>query len=81
MLAFLRSITKLIDKLRDKLRLDLNDMSSQLNKVHDRNQTMLQHSKLQNKLQAVPVSDLSLYKVNPHKIFVSSDLVPDLDPF
>ena len=33
-----------------------------LNKVHERNQTMLQNSKLQMQPQAVTVSDLSLYK-------------------
>ena len=41
----------------------------------------IQNFKLQMQLQAVPVSDLSLSKVNCQNIFVSSDMAPDLDPF
>ena len=51
-----------------------------LNKVHERNQTMLQNSELQMKPQAVNVSGLSLSKVTSQKIFISDDLNPDLDP-
>ena len=43
--------------------------------------THIQYSKIQMQHQAVPVSDISLSKVNSHNIFVSSDLAPDLDPF
>ena len=55
----LSNITKLIDELR-----------LHLNKLHERNKTMynymvakIQNIKLQMKLQAVPVSDLSLSKI------------------
>ena len=72
-----RKITKLIDKLR-----------SDLNKLHDWNQTMynymvaqIQNFKLQMQHQAVPVSDIYLSKVTSHDIFFSFDLAPDLDPF
>ena len=50
-----------------------------LNKVHERNQTILQNSKLQMQPQAVPVSDFFLFEVNYQKILVSSDLNPYLD--
>ena len=79
-LACLSNITKLIDDLHNKLRLDLNEMRLHLNKVHQRNQTMLQNSKLQMQPQAVPVSDLSISKVTYQNILVSSDMDPDLDP-
>ena len=51
-----------------------------LNKLHERNQTMLQHFKLQMQPQAVPVSDLSLSKVTYQNILVSADLDHDIDP-
>ena len=51
-----------------------------LNKVHERNQTMLQNFKLQMQPQAVPVSDVSLYKVTYQEILVSGDLDSDIDP-
>ena len=40
----------------------------------------IQNFNLQMQLQAVPVSNLSLSKVTPQNIFVSSDVDPDLDP-
>ena len=40
----------------------------------------LQIFRLQMKLQAVNVSDLSLAKINSQKFFVSDDLDPDLHP-
>ena len=40
----------------------------------------IQNFKLKMKLQAVPVSDLSISKVTYQNIFVSSDLATDLDP-
>ena len=49
------------------------------NKVHQRNQTMLQNFNLQMQPQAVPVFDSSLSKVTHQKILVSSDLGIDLD--
>ena len=58
-LACLRKITKTIDDLC----LDLNEMRLHRNKVHQRYQKTLQNSKLQMQPQAVPVSDLSFYKV------------------
>ena len=79
-ISCIRKITKLIDDLRDKLRLDLNEMRLHRNKVHQRNQTMLQNFKLQMQSQAVPVSDLSLSKVTYKNILASSNLGPDLDP-
>ena len=51
-----------------------------LNKVHERDQMMLQNYKLQMQPQAVTVSDLFISKVTSQKIFVSDDLNPDLDP-
>ena len=51
-----------------------------LNKLHERNQTMLQHFKLQMQPQEVPVSDFSLSKVTYQKILVSDDMDLDLDP-
>ena len=79
-LACLRKITKLIDDLRDKLRLDLNEMRLHRNKVNQQNQTILQNFKLQMQPQAVPVYDLFISKLTYQKILVSSDLGPDLDP-
>ena len=40
----------------------------------------IQFFKLQMQPKAVPVYDISLYKVTPQKIFVSADLYPDNDP-
>ena len=84
----LMKITKLIDELRESMHSYLNELRSHLNKAHERNQTMynsmvaqLQNLKIQMQPQAVPVSDLSLSKVNPQKIFVSADIDPDLYPF
>ena len=51
-----------------------------LNKVHERNQMMLQNSKLQMQPQSVPVSDLSLSKVTSQKTVVSDYLNPYFDP-
>ena len=72
-LAFL--ITKLLDELR-----------SDLNQLHKRNETMLnsivaqlQNFKLQIQLQVVPLSDLYFPKVTSQNIFVSSDISPHLD--
>ena len=47
-----------------------------LNKVHERNQKMLQNFKLQIQPQAVPVSYISLSKVPSQKIFVSAETKP-----
>ena len=47
-----------------------------LNKVHERNQTMLQNFKLQMQPQAVPVSGVSISKVPSQKIFVSAETKP-----
>ena len=45
---------------------------------HQRDQTMLQNSKLKMQLQAVPVSDFSiLTKPTSRKTVTSSDMVPD----
>ena len=67
--ASLRNITKSIDELQDRLRSDLT-------KSQERNQTMfnsivaqLQNFNLQMQPQAVPVSDISLYKVTLQNIF------------
>ena len=79
-LACLSKITKLIDDLRDKLLLNLNKMRLHHNKLHQRNQTVLQNFKLQMQPQEVTVSDFSLSKVAYQKILVSSDMSPDLDP-
>ena len=64
-LAALRKITKLVDKLW-----------LHLNKLHERNQTMyndmvakLQNFKLQMQLQAMPVSHISLSKVTYQNIY------------
>ena len=82
-LACLRKITKLIDEFCS----DFNDLRSQLNKIHETNKTIynsmvaqLQNLKLQMQPQAVPVSNISLYKVTSQKKLVSADLAPDLDP-
>ena len=80
-LSCIRKITQLIDELRGKLRLDLNEIRSHLNKVQDRNQSMLQIFKLQMQPQEVPVSDISCSKVPSQNIFVLADLDPDLDHF
>ena len=79
-LACLRKITKLIDYLRDKLRLDLNEMRLHRNKVNQQNQTIPQNFKLQMKPQEVPVYDFFISKLTYQKILVSSDLGPDIDP-
>ena len=42
-----------------------------LNKVHERNQTMIQNYNLQMQPQALPVSSVYISKVNSQKIFVS----------
>ena len=70
-LAILRNITKIVDDLRDHLRLDLN-------KVHQNNQTMLRNFKLQMQPQAESVSDFSIL-TNPisRNTIASSDLTPD----
>ena len=47
-----------------------------LNKVHERNQTMLQNFKLQMKPQAVPVSGVSISEVPSQKIFFSAETKP-----
>ena len=71
-LACLRKMTKIIDYWRKNLRLGLN-------KMHQRNQTMIRNFKLQIQPQAVPVSYFSiLTKPISRKIVVSSDLAPDL---
>ena len=41
----------------------------------------IQNFKLQMQHHAVPVSDLSLYKITSHNIFLSSNLDPDIYPF
>ena len=83
-LAYLRKTTKLIDELR----LELNKLCSDLNKLHEMNQTMyssmidqLQNFKLQMQSQAVPISDIYISEVNSQNILFSYDLSPDLDLF
>ena len=76
----IRRITKLIDDLPDMLHLELNEVRLYLNKVHQRNQTMIQNFKPQIQPQEVPVSDFSISKFTYQKILVSADLVPDIDP-
>ena len=49
--------------------------------MYDYMVAQLQNFKIQMQPQAVPVSDLSLSKATPQKIFVSANLDPDLDPF
>ena len=71
-LACLRKIANLIDKLHDKLCSYFNEMRSHLNKVHEKNQKMLQNFKLQIQPQSVSVSDISLSKVTYQKIFGNS---------
>ena len=63
-----------------KLRMQYMVKFLDLNKVHERNQTILQNSKLQMQPQVVTVSNFSLYKVTSQKILVSDDLNPNLDP-
>ena len=83
--ASLRRVCILIEELR----LYLTKWCHQnLTKSQDMLQTMSnymvsQHHnfKLQMQPQAVSGSDLSLYKVTSHNIFVPSYLAPDLDPF
>ena len=65
-LACLRNITKSIDELCKSI----DELSSYLNKVHERNKTMynymvaeIQNLMLQMHPQTVTVSDISLYKV------------------
>ena len=67
--------TKIVDDLREHLRLGLN-------KVHQRDQIMLQNFKLQmqSMVNLLTVSDLSISKVTSKKIFVSDDLNTDIDP-
>ena len=43
--------------------------------------TQHQNFELQMQPQAVPGSDISIYKVTSQNILVSSDLATDLDPF
>ena len=86
--ASLRRVGISLDELRYNFTKSIEELRSNLNKgnkkmiaqLHERNQAMLKNPKLQMKPQAVPVSDLSLSKVTSHKIFISSDLAPDLDP-
>ena len=63
------------------------ELRSDPTKSQERNQTIfnsmvaqLQNFKLQIQPQAVPVSDLSIYKFTVHNIFVSYDLALDIDP-
>ena len=74
-----RRITKLIDDLRNMLRLDLNKMRLYPKKVHQWNQTLLQIFKLQMQPQEVPVSDFYISDFTYQKILVSADLDPDID--
>ena len=67
-----RNITKSIDELCKSI----DELSSYLNKVHERNKTMynymvaeIQNLKLQMHPQTVTVSDISLYKVTSQKKF------------
>ena len=70
-IACLRKMTKIVDDFCNHLRLDLN-------KVHQRDQTMLRNFKLQMQPQEVPVSGFSIL-TNPtsRKTVASSDLNPD----
>ena len=71
-LACIRRMTKIVDDWRDNLCLDLN-------KMHQRNQTMLWNFKLKIQPQSVPVFDFSiLTKPTSRKISISSDMAPDL---
>ena len=58
------------------------ELRSNLTKSQERRQTMFNSmvAHLQMQPQAVPVSYLSLSKVTSQKIFVSSDMAPDIDP-
>ena len=80
-LASLRNITKSIGELRDELRSDLTNSKERIQTMSNSMVAQIQNFKLQMKPQAVPVSDISLYKVTPQKIFALSDLALYLDPF
>ena len=67
------NFNKPIEELRLDLKKEHDRMVAQL---HERNQKMLQNSKLQMQPQVVPVSDLYLYKVTSQKIFVSDKTKP-----
>ena len=68
-------------KLIDEVRLDLNKLNERNKMIYNYMVAQIQNFKLQMQHQAVPVSDLSLFKVTSHNIFFSSDLAPDLNPF
>ena len=80
-----RRLYILIDKMRSGLtnwrHKNLTNSLEMLQTMSNYMVTQHQNFELQMQPQAVPGSDLSIYKVTSQNILVSSDLATDLDPF